>query len=228
MSATRIMVIRHAEKPGKYDHVELDCAKRSLKSKKTNFNGIEADGTESKESLVTQGWERAGALVTLFTPPHGPLTPHLSEPQYLFAADPCPTAVTKHGETTIKQGSRRPYETITAVAAQLELTVNVDFAKDDYAVMVHEALKCDGVVLIAWQHEDIYWGPVTTPGISRCIIEQTNTPPDAFPIPRQWPSDRYDVVWVFDRDKDSGAVTAFTQVPQQLLHGDKDHGISSE
>ena len=46
MGAQRIMVIRHAEKPGSYGGV--------------GYEGVEADGKQNKKSLVTLGWERAG------------------------------------------------------------------------------------------------------------------------------------------------------------------------
>jgi len=90
--------------------------------------------------------------------------------------------------------------------------------------MVGDALKCDGVVLIAWQHEDI---PLTTKegdaGISREILTQTGTE-SAFDIPAHWPeangTARYDLVLVFDRPTGEGPITGFKQVPQQLLAGD--------
>jgi hypothetical protein len=49
MPPTRIMVIRHAEKPDPANH------------------GVAGDGTADEESLTVRGWQRAGALVTFFT-----------------------------------------------------------------------------------------------------------------------------------------------------------------
>ena len=78
MGATKIMVIRHAEKPGSYNGV--------------NYFGVDGVGSVSgvagEKHLVTLGWERAGALVGLFALPHGPETPVLATPQFLFASDP--------------------------------------------------------------------------------------------------------------------------------------------
>jgi hypothetical protein len=73
MGATRIMVLRHAEKPGVY-HGQ-------------RYEGVRADGKADPKSLITLGWERAGGLVTLLAPPRGPAQ-GLSVPTQLFAADP--------------------------------------------------------------------------------------------------------------------------------------------
>jgi len=54
MGATKIMIIRHAEKPGTYGNEKYD--------------GIDAKGKADKESLVTLGWERAGGIANLFDP----------------------------------------------------------------------------------------------------------------------------------------------------------------
>ena len=61
MSASMIMVIRHAEKPGPYNG--------------QTYFGVNAEATVSgaggEEDLVTLGWQRTGALVSLFAPPWG-------------------------------------------------------------------------------------------------------------------------------------------------------------
>jgi hypothetical protein len=78
MGATKIMVIRHAEKPGTYGGHAYD--------------GVDAAGAtcgaDGAQSLATIGWERAGALTTLFAPPWGPKLPLLATPDYIYAADP--------------------------------------------------------------------------------------------------------------------------------------------
>ena len=62
MGATKIMVIRHAEKPGPYSG--------------RAYSGVDEFGTVSgaagAKHLVTLGWERAGALITLIASPYGP------------------------------------------------------------------------------------------------------------------------------------------------------------
>jgi hypothetical protein len=72
-------------------------------------------GVDGAKHLVTLGWERAGALVTLFAAPWGPKPP-LATPQFLFASNP----TAKHGDDTTDAGpSNRPYETVIPLAAKL-------------------------------------------------------------------------------------------------------------
>lgn len=68
MPATKIMVIRHAEKPN-------------------GGAGLMPDGTENPEALTALGWTRANALVGLFAPANGALPrPPLARPMSLFAS----------------------------------------------------------------------------------------------------------------------------------------------
>ena len=90
--------------------------------------------------------------------------------------------------------------------------------------MVTAALACDGVVLIAWQHQDIALTTKTgDPGISQEILTQTGTAA-TLGVPTSWPAGpagaRYDLVFVFDRPSGRGSITGFTLFPQQLLAGD--------
>ena len=209
MGATKIMVIRHAEKPGPYNNV--------------SYSGVDnvgsVSGAAGAKHLVTLGWERAGALVGLFAPPHGPKTPPLATPKFLFASDPA--AKSDDDPNAGDEGpSQRPYETLTALATKLGLTIDKSHRKKHYAKMVKAALDCKGVVLIAWQHEDI---PLTAkngdPGISQEILTQTGTT-GTLGVPPTCPGARYDLVFVFDRPSGTGPITAFTLFPQQLLAGD--------
>ena len=211
MGATKIMVIRHAERPGSYNGV--------------SYSGVDKVGSVSgdagKKHLVTLGWERAGALVGLFAPPHGPKTPVLATPQFLFASDPAAKPDDDAGD---EGPSQRPCETLTAVATKLGLTIDKSHRKNHYAEMLKAALACDGAVLIAWQHEDIALKTKTgDPGICQVILTETGTT-KTFDIPTSWPvgpaGARYDLVFVFDRPSGSGPITAFTLFPQQLLAGD--------
>ena len=211
MGATKIMVIRHAEKPGSYNGVQYAGV--------NNLGTLAGD--DGKEHLVTLGWKRAGALVTLFAEPWGPKTPSLVTPQFLFASDP----IAKHDDDPGDEGpSQRPYETLSALAAKLNLSIDISYGKKKYAEMVASALACDGPVLIAWQHEDIALTTKTgDPGISQEILTQTGTE-ETFNIPTHWPSGpagaRYDLVFVFDRPSGNGPITGFTLLPQRLLAGD--------
>jgi hypothetical protein len=209
------MVIRHAEKPDTYNG--------------TAYEGVNAAGTicgkDAKAHLVTLGWQRTGGLVSLFAPPRGPAQ-GLSTPQFLFASDP--TASSSDDDASSAKSSnpsQRPYETLTAVAAKLNLPIDTSYAKKHYHKMVKAAVACNGIVLIAWQHQDI---PLENgdkqPGLSQCILTETGTT-NRFNIPTTWPTTpggaaRYDLVFVFDRPTGTGPIVNFTIVPQFLLAGD--------
>lgn len=183
MPASIIMVIRHAEKPD------------------AGNAGVQLDGSQDDESLIVQGWQRAGALAVLFDPSRASLqSPDLAVPLFLFAAKFDPA---KH--------SKRPFQTLEPLSLKLNLTINDTFKKDDYAKMLADAMACEGNVLIAWQHQDI-------PAIGNVITGNDTT------VPQQWPGDRFDLVWVFTAQTAGGY--SFVQVPQLLLAGDQSTPIS--
>jgi hypothetical protein len=217
--ATRIMVIRHAEKPDTYNG--------------TAYDGVNAAGTvcgkAAQEHLVTLGWQRAGGLVSLFAPPWGPQQ-GLSTPQFLFASDPTSTSSDSTPDDSASSSdsagpSQRPFETLTALAAKLELPIDTSYSKKHYHKMVKAAVACNGIVLIAWQHQDI---PLENgdkqAGLSQYILTETGTT-STFDIPTTWPTTpggaaRYDLVFVFDRPTGTGPIVNFTIVPQFILAGD--------
>ena len=178
--ATKIMVIRHAEKP----------------PGSPPPYGVTSEGEREKESLTVRGWQRAGALAAFFAPTNGSFQdPLLAVPQFLYASKP-----------TKRNGSRRSIETITPLAEKLAIRINSNYSKLEAEEMLEEAFLCDGVVLICWQHEYI-------PKFAIHILGSETT------APQDWPEDRFDLVWVFDRDSSSARYN-FKQVPQRLLMGD--------
>jgi len=127
--ATKIMLIRHAEKPAK------DSAPY----------GVTAEGERSKESLEVRGWQRAGGLANLLAPTNGHFQhAALAKPQFLFASKPLR-----------RKGSKRPLETLTPLAQKLAIRINSSFQRADFENMLEEVLACKGVVLICWQREYI-------------------------------------------------------------------------
>jgi hypothetical protein len=182
----KIMLIRHAEKPGDPPPP----------------HGVDPDGEHDKESLIVQGWQRAGALAPFFAPAAGPLqSPLLATPAHLYASAP--------GDGS---KSERPLQTITPLAQRLGVQVNLDFGKGDETALAAAIAGQGGVVLVAWQHEAI-------PAIANAVLGNDTT------VPQKWPGSRFDVVWVFDLDASTGTY-AFSQLPQQLLAGDSDSVIS--
>jgi hypothetical protein len=69
MPATKIMLIRHAEKPDGKD------------------GGVDQKGNADKHDLIVRGWQRAGALVQFFANPRDPNGP-IKRPATLFATEP--------------------------------------------------------------------------------------------------------------------------------------------
>ena len=146
-------------------------------------------------------------MVTLFASPSGAKTLGLPQPQSIYAAEP--------GDHSGNTPSRRPFETILAVAAALKLEAHAQYHRSAYQAMVEHALKKTGTVLICWQHQEI-------PLIGRALLGQTGatgvTIPDTWPAGPQGP--RFDLVWTFSRPSGSGPIMAFKQIAQMLLPGD--------
>jgi broad specificity phosphatase PhoE len=192
---TKIMVIRHAEKPD------------------DKHQGVTSHGDADKESLIVRGWQRAGALTALFDPTNGPLqNPNLAVPKVIYASDPEKPSEADDDDGKKGSKSKRPLQTITPLAERLGIKdkVNVKFAKGDEKHMVESVLGESGVVLISWQHQNIA-------DIAKHIV---GSKPPTKPIPARWPGDRFDIVWVFTPPAPSSDHWGFVQVPQQLLSGD--------
>jgi broad specificity phosphatase PhoE len=142
------MVIRHAEKPN-------------------DSGGVMPDGSADTEALTPTGWQRAGALVGLFAPPDGHFADsRLATPRTVYAS-----GVGHHSK------SLRPQQTVTPLAEELGLRVNIDHPKGDEAALVQAATMIGGTVLIAWEHEAI-------PAIAALVLGGTRG------IPQNWSDDR--------------------------------------
>jgi hypothetical protein len=129
MPITKIMLIRHAEKPNDDGSVA----------------GVSPTGQSDPEALVVRGWQRAGALVRLFAPLHGAFTDQrLATPDVIFAS-----AVAKHSK------SWRSQQTVFELAAAVQVKLDLRFAKGDEPRLVESAIAENGHVLIAWEHEAI-------------------------------------------------------------------------
>jgi broad specificity phosphatase PhoE len=127
MSTNKIMIVRHAEKPG------------------GDMKGVTPDGDVNAEDLTVRGWQRAGALVGLFLPPGGHFSsPHLATPQTLYAS-----GVGAHSN------SLRPQHTVQPLADRLKKQIDTSFLKGEEAALVSAISTAGGVVLVAWEHEHI-------------------------------------------------------------------------
>ncbi len=178
MPPSKIMIIRHAEKPSEQE-----------------ARGVDGDGRIDDEALSVQGWQRAGALVRFFAPLRKDEALLISRPAHLFAIKVDPSRDPK---------SKRPKLTLSPLSMALDLPVGQHHAKGEERALVADVMERPGVVLIAWAHSRIV-------EIAEAIRSSSEG------LPSKWPEERFDMVWVFDRDGDHWS---FNQVPQQLLAGD--------
>ena len=127
MPATKIMLIRHAERPTK------------------KAKAVTAEGKRDHEELIVRGWQRSGALVGLFAPRNGKFVDRrLEEPKAIFAS-----AIAKDST------SLRPQHTVLALADYLDLKLDLRFRKGGEDDLAEAAIDAKGPVLIAWEHEAI-------------------------------------------------------------------------
>jgi len=198
---TRVMIIRHGEKPLIKGQVPF---------------GLTSDGQEDWESLTIRGWQRAGALADLFKPTRGSLQdPNLGVPDLIYASNPvnAVVGVPALGEDDDEgSNSKRPLQTITPLAAKLVLDPSLTFAKGEEKLLADDILTRNGTVLVCWQHKKIH----------KIVEHLLRTANSTNPIPQVWPSDRFDIAWVFTPPSTATEPWGFVQVPQRLLNGDKE------
>jgi hypothetical protein len=163
--------------------------------------GVTVDGTVDPESLTPRGWQRAGAMVGLFVGDAASgRSALLPTPTHLFAS-----------QVGSGSSSARPSETLTPLAARLGLTVDERFRKEELDTLNQAVQEIGGIVLVAWEHHLI-------PALAATLVN------DATRVPKVWPDDRYDLVWVFEDFGPKGP--ELRQVPQMLLSGDRPNVIA--
>jgi broad specificity phosphatase PhoE len=188
MSSLIILIIRHGEKP--------DDPKAPWPGP-----GFTEKGLSDNKSLVVRGWERAGAWAALFGSALG--GDEYPRPAVIYAADPN----SRNG----KQPSRRPFETISPLAARLNLTPVTKHALGGEAALVEEIIGLTGVALISWEHKHIVEAILPAIANGQTLHE----------LPTTWDGSRFDVVLRFDRAI-PGAPWSFRQSFPRLLCGDSD------
>lgn len=187
MSNDVVYLIRHAEKPD------------------DTSQGVTPEGDNDTESLIVQGWQRAGALAVFFGP-----SGQLPSPQQVYAAAAEKEKIAPHDKVGSK--SLRPQETVSVLSSRLGKTTNTSFTKGEEQELVQHLQPLSGITLVCWQHQDI-------PTIASLLLGSSTG------IPAVWPSNRFDVVWRFTRP-DKASPWMFDQVCQLLLPGDVDQPIA--
>jgi hypothetical protein len=156
--------------------------------------GVTEDGGKNKHALIVRGWQRAGALVAFF---EKPTRPKISTPATIVASATSNDPALDAGISK----SLRPAQTVSALVAKLNGVAFInDIAVGNEPAAIAAIKGCDGVVLVSWEHKRI-------PTIAQGFIA---APPD-------W-GDRFDAVWVLDRQGDGSYV--LTIINQDLLYGD--------
>ena len=129
MSPTKIMFIRHAEKP------VPDGAP-----------GIAPDGSPDPKSLSQTGWDRAKRLVDFFS---RPAARHIERPDAVFAAAP---------DVGSKRPAETVTPLVEALWQDPERAqrFNQSIPKEDVARLASQVMSASGVVLVAWEHTLIH------------------------------------------------------------------------
>jgi hypothetical protein len=196
---TAILIIRHGEKPP-----DSDGHPASAHHPAGPPFGVEIDGTQNADSLIPQGWQRAGGLATFFAPSDGIFpSPLVTRPT--IVAVPHYADAPKH----------RTYQTVWPLAAKLGTKPTVTVPVGHESELASWVLQQSGqIVLVCWEHQHIEdltntLGPVIAGGN----------------VPGPWPSDRFDIVVALTADPGSADQYLCTQVPQLLLAGDSSQPI---
>jgi hypothetical protein len=168
---------------------------------KPPLSGVDYEGGQNEHSLLSRGWQRSGALAALFQPDFGPVRDGLRTPTVLV--------VPSWGHPG-KTAAHRSYQTIQGLSEHLVLPITSQFAQGQEMQLADSLVRShSGVVLICWEHKHI-------PVIASALPVVSGTA-----IPREWPDDRYDVIWSFTLVPEPGPVRyTFGQIPQLLLAGD--------
>jgi len=136
MSALTILIIRHAEKPGKKPDEGLP------------LEGNDLDGTAN----VIPGWQRAGAWAVLFG--SGAFEATYPKPDVVYAASPDKPA------SDDGKKSMRSHETVIPTCQRLHIEPNISFGVGEEADLVKEVMQLTGTVPIDWEHNHILPGIV--------------------------------------------------------------------
>jgi hypothetical protein len=152
-----IYLIRHAEK---------------------GVSGLRYDssGRPNEHSLCVRGWQRAGALALLFSPPTGEPPWPLAKPFHIIAAG---YGSTKHTRV------HRPYQTVAPLAHRLSIDVIDGCERGDEAAVMMFIMGLEGDVLVCWEHCNL-----------TKLIQQISIV-NALDRPGTWPDPRFDLVWCF-------------------------------
>ena len=194
-----IYIIRHGEKPPDDDPSALAAGSEQI-------FGVDVDGNQNPDSLIPQGWQRAGGLAQFFSPSDGVFATSL-------LARPSVIAVPTYG----KPPEHRTYQTVWPLASKIGIqpTVTVDVGMEDH-LATWLLTQSGQTVLVCWEHEHI-----------EDITKALSTAISGGDVPGKWPADRFDVVVALTPDPAGSGTYVCHQIAQLLLAGDSIDPIPS-
>jgi hypothetical protein len=189
-STATIFLIRHGEKPPLTPPP----------------NGVTSSGDVDPHSLSTIGWQRAGALMTLFAP--------LDSQFRVGFMNPMRVVVPQYTDPITPADNERTHQTIHPIRTQLGLSVETPckVGEEKTSGLGHHLAGKTGVTLVCWEHHGLQL-------IAEGIAPHAEIPP--------WDGKRFDMVWVFTSDTGPSGFK-FKQIPQLLLPADSPHPIEKQ
>lgn len=158
-----------------------------------HVRGVNVHGEEDPHALSVRGWTRAGALAALFGHAPSSVHPGIVTPGRVFAT-----------KASAKEKSRREVDTARPTAERLGVTLDDSFAHGDERELVAALLADERPALVVWHHGNL-------PALLAHLPIA-----NAADVPREFPEDRFDLVWVLS----GGAPYTFSVVAQDLIQGD--------
>jgi len=162
-------------------------------------HGVNRHGERDEHSLSVRGWIRAGALASLFAHAPSKSHPHIVRPGRIFATRPTPEAK-----------SKRELHTAEPTARRLKLEVVDSHTHGNEEDMVKEVLSRPQPALVVWHHGTM------AKLVSHFPIVNSGE------IPKHWPDERFDLIWVLERQPGAEPKYRFVVVPQMLLADDEE------
>ncbi len=159
-------------------------------------HGINRHGERDPHSLSVRGWTRAGALAAMLARVPAAWHPQLAVPERIIAT-----------KATHDYASKREVATAQPLARRLGIGIDERFGHRDVEAVAGSILGDSRPTLVVWHHGSM------ADLLARLPIG------NAAEVPRRWPDDRFDLIWVLTRGSQDESYR-FTSVAQELLEGD--------
>ena len=163
----------------------------------TKPHGVNHHGEHDGHSLSVLGWTRAGALAGLFAHAPSQAHPHIVRPGRVIATRP-----------TEEAKSKREIHTAAPTANRLKLDIEDGHTHGNEAELVGEVLGRPENALVVWRHGTM----------AKIVRPFPIVNPDD--VPKHWPDERFDLIWVLVRQPGEKLAYRFVIVPQMLLADD--------